>query len=74
MGFSKNFIGSPGGETYLQGRRVLQPVLARKSEVHFRKKSGGLLKKQYVFQYIILGAESALAALNDALKIFTGLF
>jgi len=43
-------------------------VWREKSEVRFIKNAGTLLKKQYVFQRIVLGAESVLTAPNDVLS------
>jgi len=41
----------------------------KKSEVRFRKNSGALLKKQYVFQPIVHGAENVSTAPNDVLSV-----
>ena len=44
-------------------------ILAKKSEVRFRKNAGALLKKkQSVFQRVVLSAKSVLTAPNDVLS------
>jgi len=51
-----------------KGTKVCIVILAKKSEVRFRKNAGALLKKQSVFQRVVLSAKSVITAPNDVLS------